>query len=57
MIFFSFLKKKQLVKVVSERGDDSDSDDENDEDKKRGLMESMATSAAMNLIESKYGFK
>lgn len=47
----------ELVKVVSERGDDSDSDDENDEDKKRGLMESMATSAAMNLIESKYGFK
>ncbi|CAO3644401.1 unnamed protein product [Cunninghamella blakesleeana] len=45
----------ELVKVIADRGDDTDSDDE-DDDKKRGLMESMATSAAMNLIESKYGF-
>ncbi|CAO3625051.1 unnamed protein product [Cunninghamella echinulata] len=47
----------ELVKVVEERGG-SDSDDEDDDDKKKekkGLMENMATSAAMNLIASKYG--
>ncbi|KAI8342730.1 hypothetical protein BC941DRAFT_413683 [Chlamydoabsidia padenii] len=49
----------ELVKVIEERGgqDDDEDDDDDKKEAKKGMMESMATSAAMNLIESKYGFK
>ncbi|SAM07608.1 hypothetical protein [Absidia glauca] len=50
----------ELVKVFEERGGQEDEEDDADGEKKKqkkGMMENMATSAAMNLIESKYGFK
>ncbi|ORZ08434.1 hypothetical protein BCR42DRAFT_425133 [Absidia repens] len=49
----------EMVKLFEERGsqDDDEDDDDDKKQEKKGLMQSMATSAAMNLIESKYGFK
>ncbi|CAO3600189.1 unnamed protein product [Absidia cylindrospora] len=50
----------ELVKVFEERGGQEEEEDDHDGQKKqekKGLMENMATSAAMNLIESKYGLK
>ncbi|KAI8329510.1 hypothetical protein BC941DRAFT_442620 [Chlamydoabsidia padenii] len=50
----------ELVKVFEERGGQDDEEDDVDGEKKKqkkGMMENMATSAAMNLIEAKYGVK
>ncbi|CAO3596354.1 unnamed protein product [Absidia cylindrospora] len=49
----------EMVKLFEERGsqDDDEDDDDDKKQEKKGLMQTMATSAAMNLIESKYGFK
>ncbi|KAI8060842.1 hypothetical protein BC940DRAFT_311232 [Gongronella butleri] len=49
----------EIVKLIEERRgqDEDDDDDEDKKNEKRGMLEGMATSAAMNLIESKYGMK
>ncbi|ORX62203.1 hypothetical protein DM01DRAFT_1365466 [Hesseltinella vesiculosa] len=49
----------ELVKLVEERRgqDDDENDDEEKKKEKKGIIEGMATKAAMNLIESKYGIK
>ena len=51
--FNNFTLYLQIAKLIQERGDDEDEEEEKKE-KKKGLMEKMATAAAINYFEKKY---